>query len=989
MSSQISIFISYARLDGSQLAHRLQHDIEELGPRVWLDTTRIDGGSSWSEEIELAIDECDVAIALLSHKSFDSRICRAEQLRLIRKGKPIIPLLVQSNAERPLHLEEINYLNFSDDTIYDRQLEQLFKSIKELSNPSNRSENRHNRINKEMLSQRQLEIIEVEKRRQRRRQQIVGEMPIDVTYHFQDRNAEQRQISQWLSRDDTRIVSIIGRGGMGKSALACKVLKDIENGEWAHLDANVSDKSIDGIAYLSTRTAGISLERLFWDCAHIVATQGSQSDLVSVWTNPHLTLDEKISKLLDALSDGNYIILLDNTEDLLDITGDFHSSEMKRFLYLFLTRPHTARLLITTRVAIVVPNKLTHLEKQISLLDGLSAPHGISMLRSLDPTGQYGLRDTPDKQLAVLVDRLHGIPRALEIAVGMLADDPFLSPEDILRNVYDQQNIIHELVNDIYTRLQGDTRRILEALAVFARPVSPVAVDFLLGQFDIQIDIPHVLRQLVRTHIVGADRASKRVSLHPIDCEFLYLHLPESGEYCRRKLEYRAAEYYAEIRTPSSSWQSIHDVQPQLYEFDHRIKAEDFESALGLLKSIDHDYMWKWGHSQTMLDLYLKLQGKFTDSEQEISLQTGIGFTQFNLGNTSESVMCFERGLEVFMTVINPNDSTKNRAATCWRGLGIACRNQLFFAQCIDALERSLVLVQETNSLEGIGAAYGLFGETYLLTGEYIKSYNYLIKSIDIANQVDDYVGKAYRLHYLGRVFGEIGQFDTAINLQHQAQILAKRINAVRIVAASMSQIAQINTLVGDHNNVVNNFVDAIRLADEVRHPGDQQYRRMQLAKHYLLNGYLSSAEQFILEAEKFHIFWNDHRVHLLHGIIRLLRSEHETARASFENAIREAENVLERCEDIFMVKYTLGLAFAGLALISLPVERIFYLQEAQKALTNAVRNSSAKGILLEAIKLLDRLGSLDQEKILSDLQRHLKSTPYDSYENIPEYQSQ
>src|SRR5262245_21477929 len=97
-------FISYARKDGAALAQRLQKDLTAKGFDVWLDTKRITVGATWTREIEQALDACKVALALLTPGSYVSEICRAEQLRALRKGKRVIPLLAQAGSDVPLHL---------------------------------------------------------------------------------------------------------------------------------------------------------------------------------------------------------------------------------------------------------------------------------------------------------------------------------------------------------------------------------------------------------------------------------------------------------------------------------------------------------------------------------------------------------------------------------------------------------------------------------------------------------------------------------------------------------------------------------------------------------------------------------------------------------------------------------------------------------------------------------------------------------------------
>jgi len=124
----ISIFISYARKDGRELALNLQQTLEpEFG--VWLDTSDIAKGASWSAEIEQAIDDCDVMLALLSTGSYVSEICRGEHLRALRLGKKVIPLLVQPDADRPIYLEGANYQDFSQASAFNQALESLKTEI--------------------------------------------------------------------------------------------------------------------------------------------------------------------------------------------------------------------------------------------------------------------------------------------------------------------------------------------------------------------------------------------------------------------------------------------------------------------------------------------------------------------------------------------------------------------------------------------------------------------------------------------------------------------------------------------------------------------------------------------------------------------------------------------------------------------------------------------------------------------------------------------
>jgi hypothetical protein len=129
MTNSLRIFISYAREDATDLALKLRDDLRAVGHSAWLDQSEIVGGANWSQAIERAIEVCDVALTLLSPGSYRSQYCRAEQLRAIRKGKRVVPILVVRDSEIPLHLEHLNYLDFSELARYSAMLRDLLSDL--------------------------------------------------------------------------------------------------------------------------------------------------------------------------------------------------------------------------------------------------------------------------------------------------------------------------------------------------------------------------------------------------------------------------------------------------------------------------------------------------------------------------------------------------------------------------------------------------------------------------------------------------------------------------------------------------------------------------------------------------------------------------------------------------------------------------------------------------------------------------------------------
>jgi NB-ARC domain/TIR domain len=123
------VFISYAHRDGTELARRLQADLTEKGFDAWLDKQRLAGGAVWTTEIEVALDAAEFVLALLTPGSYTSEICRAEQLRSLRKGKCLVPLLAQAGTDVPLHLEAKDYRDFTTSNSYAKAFNELLGDL--------------------------------------------------------------------------------------------------------------------------------------------------------------------------------------------------------------------------------------------------------------------------------------------------------------------------------------------------------------------------------------------------------------------------------------------------------------------------------------------------------------------------------------------------------------------------------------------------------------------------------------------------------------------------------------------------------------------------------------------------------------------------------------------------------------------------------------------------------------------------------------------
>jgi hypothetical protein len=237
------------------------------------------------------------------------------------------------------------------------------------------------RIEQGIDAQRQVFAVSAEAQRGADPQHVVGDRP-NRPLHFRGRTTEQQEIGAHLTSANTPLVSVIGPSGIGKTALAVSVLTALEEKR----PPSVDGRTVDGIAYLSARSEGITLERLFFACARMLG--GSRrADLERDWGKAQLAIDEKIGRLLDALAGGLYVVLLDHIEDLLDGDGQIVDPEVRMLVQRSLASASGPRLLVTSRVRLALSREAAKLDRSVVLRDGLSVDDGIAMLRDLDASG--------------------------------------------------------------------------------------------------------------------------------------------------------------------------------------------------------------------------------------------------------------------------------------------------------------------------------------------------------------------------------------------------------------------------------------------------------------------------------------------------------------------------------------------------------------------------------------------------------------------------
>jgi hypothetical protein len=136
-NKQRSTFISYSRVN-KDFALKLARELKSEGFPIWLDQLDIPAGARWDDEIENALRECGIFMAILTPASIASENAKDEIGYAIDHGKRILPILLEE-CEIPLRVRRFQYvdftkMNFSEGVRYAKEL--LGRLIKEESIPN-------------------------------------------------------------------------------------------------------------------------------------------------------------------------------------------------------------------------------------------------------------------------------------------------------------------------------------------------------------------------------------------------------------------------------------------------------------------------------------------------------------------------------------------------------------------------------------------------------------------------------------------------------------------------------------------------------------------------------------------------------------------------------------------------------------------------------------------------------------------------------------
>jgi len=120
-------FISYSRIN-KDFALKLARELRASGFSIWFDQLDIPAGARWDDEVEQALEDCEIFMVILTPASSKSDNVKDEIGYAIDTGKRILPILLE-NAKVPLRLRRFQYVDFTAKD-YDEGVESAKKLLR-------------------------------------------------------------------------------------------------------------------------------------------------------------------------------------------------------------------------------------------------------------------------------------------------------------------------------------------------------------------------------------------------------------------------------------------------------------------------------------------------------------------------------------------------------------------------------------------------------------------------------------------------------------------------------------------------------------------------------------------------------------------------------------------------------------------------------------------------------------------------------------------
>ena len=661
------------------------------------------------------VKECDAFVIIVGHlygqspPGQDKSFTELEYEAAIDSGMDVYPFLASDKFPVPPSLRE-------DDATY-QKLQAFRKRLK-------KDHTRREFDNEDQLC---TEVVAALSEHPAERGRIIIPMiphpylahPYPLQENFTGRRAERSMLTEWArAKDAMPMLSLVGMGGLGKSALAWF---------WLHADLLQENLGFSGVLWWSFYEREASFESflshaVFYVSARTIAPQQLPSDydrMQTLWCvlreSPFLLILDGAERLLRAYHalDAPY-----KGDDFIKEAGDKHllcaDPRAGTFLQWLTSRGTKTKTLLTTRLH---PKELQGLPGcRTEELQRLDPEDAVEFMR------RQGIKG-PRTAIIHACEPYDFLPLCLRLLSGAIREDP-AKPGDIdaAESWHPPADLVareHHILQVAYDTMAQDRRDLLSRIAAMRGPVDYDTAK-VLSTYDDENDLKDALRELTARGLLFRQQDKAHYDLHPIVRKYAYDHLGDKAA-AHETLK----DYFATVPKPDKI-ESLEDLQPAIELFHHTISSGGYEDALRVYQDrLATPLYYQLGAYDTRISLTQAFFPDGEDNPPRLKDESAQGWLLTSLANAYD----------------NTGQSPKAAALH----------------------ERSNAIYKKRGNKIGVATSLGNLASSRILLGELKNAESNLRRRRDIAREIKDELNEAYVHENLGLLQAYIGRYEDSL----------------------------------------------------------------------------------------------------------------------------------------------------------------------------------------------------------------------------------
>jgi len=657
----------------------------------------------------------------------------------------------------------------------------------------------------------------------------IGGLP--VVRGFVGRKKEIRDIRQAINSPQIPAVYIYGLGGVGKTALAAKIIEKVQ-----------LDKSVEAFCVIRCDKIEPTFANIIEKLANFISYQGKEGHARAgqLLKESSIPIDERVSLLNNAIKDYRYLFIFDNFESLFvkqAPVGELRDEDLTKFFSSLFDYNWHSTFLFTCRYQWKLFSETKDqsnflkcgLPKENLLtihLPGLTAHQTIQHMNNLGgPLSKLEYK----KQLQLL-PLVEGHPKYTELL------DSYLK-EHSVSQVLDDKDLRGKVIEDVgkyfmdglWQDLNEDEQEALGILAVFRRPLRAEDIQRLvpkkealnkpMGYSLVQLEGEgrgFVVLPVVSEYVLDKIGKEECKRLHKKAVEF-YIH--QYDELLKRAPEDMKAEplkvlcAVMKMLAQRGMREQAEMMTSSLLEIHHHLfEAEEYEQAGNIVTSIQ-PFLDMQGRQELSKELLRKSIDSLKSANKYVAM-TNLATLLNNEGRWQEALKIHEKCFEFFRSI----DDKFNMAVSISQQAQIY-RQHGEYEKALELEQEALALDKERDYKEGIVIDYYRIAQLLECMKKYDAALKQAEEGLKLAQESGNRELESDFLHQLGLTLNGLNRPKEAFEHFSQSLAIKEQIGDKEGQAGSLYEIGGILRFAGQFRKALDCYQQALNVARELGYP--------------------------------------------------------------------------------------------------------------------------------------------------------------------------